>query len=91
MLNGTFPITRSKPPSGGRESANDSARISASGYSAAAIPAVTGSSSTPSTRAPGGAKARKFPLPQPGSSTVPPSKPRPVTASHIARTIAASV
>ena len=35
--NGTLPITRSKEPSRARVSANDSLRICASGYSAAAI------------------------------------------------------
>ena len=91
LENGTLPITRSNPPSGSCESLNDSLRTSASGYSSAAIPAVTGSSSTPSIRAAPGASPRKFPEPHPGSRTVPPSNPSPVTASHIARTIPASV
>jgi hypothetical protein len=64
--NGTLPITRSKEFSGTRVEANDSLRICASGYSAAAIRAVTGSSSTPVTSAPSGAKAMKLPDPQPG-------------------------
>ena len=55
------------------------------------MPAVTGSSSIPVTSAPSGAKAMKFPLPQPGSRTRPRSKPSACTAAHIALTIAASV
>ena len=55
------------------------------------MPAVTGSSSTPVSWAAAGANAMKFPLPQPGSSTRPPSKPSACTASHIACTSAASV
>jgi hypothetical protein len=55
------------------------------------MPAVTGSSSIPVSWAPRGANARKFPLPQPGSSTRPRSKPSARTARHICRTSAASV
>ena len=78
-LNGTLPITRSKWPSGSRVSAKDSHRISASGYNLAAIAAVTGSSSTPSTCAPGGARPMKLPTAAAGSSTCPPSNPSAVT------------
>ena len=49
--------------------------IVASGYRAAAIAAVIGSSSTPVMRAAGGAKPMKLPEPQPGSRTRPPVKP----------------
>ena len=55
------------------------------------MPAVTGSSSIPVTWAPSGANAMKLPLPQPGSSTWPRSKPSAWTAFQIAWTIAASV
>lgn len=90
-LNGTLPTTRSKWPSGSRVSAKDSHRISASGYSRAATAAVTGSSSTPSTWAPGGARPMKFPLPQPGSSTCPVPDPSAVTWSQTTFASAASV
>ena len=89
--NGTFPITRSYQPSGSRVTANDSARIRACGYSAAAIPAVTGSSSTPVTWAPSGARPMKFPDPQPGSSTRPPVNPSLRAPSQITAASAASV
>ena len=65
--------------------------ISASGYSAAAICAVTGSSSTPVMLAPSGAKAMKFPLPQPGSRTRPAVNPSCPMPAQIAWTRLASV
>ena len=89
--NGTFPITRSNEAPGARHSANEPDTIRALGYSAAAIAAVTGSSSTPVMSAPFGAKPTKLPLPQPGSRTAPRSNPSRLTAVHIAWTKAASV
>ena len=91
LPNGTLPIARSKLPSGARVSAKDSLAMSASGYSLAAIEAVTGSSSTPVTRAPPGAKPMKFPLPHPASRTRPPAKPSCCTPVQMAWTRAASV
>ena len=49
LPNGTLPMVRSKLPAGSRVSAKDSARISAWGLKAAAIAAVIGSSSTPTS------------------------------------------
>ena len=91
FANGTLPIAASKTPSGRRVSAKLSVRIVAFGYSPAAIPAVTGSSSTPVIWAFFGAMPMKVPAPEPGSSTRPPSKPNSRIASHIASTMAASV
>ncbi|MFT4218311.1 MAG: hypothetical protein QM619_14155 [Micropruina sp.] len=89
--NGTFPIAASNDPSGSRVSANDSPRTSACGYRARLIAAVTGSSSTPVMRACSGAMPRNVPSPEPGSSTLPPSKPSAVIARHICLTINGSV
>ena len=72
-------------------SANDSVRMSACGCRAAAIAAVTGSTSIPVTSAESGANAMKFPLPHPGSRTRPPVNPSAVTPSQIAWATAASV
>ena len=47
--NGTLPMTRSKDASGKRAPAKEPGTIVAPGYSAAAIAAVTGSTSTPVT------------------------------------------
>jgi len=62
-------MTRSNEFSGRRVVAKVPLMILAVGYRAAAIPAVTGSSSTPAIWAVGGAKPMKLPEPQPGSRT----------------------
>jgi hypothetical protein len=58
----------------------------ASGWRALAIPAVTGSTSTPvgSMANRSGTVARKVPLPTPGSRTLPPLNPLASTARHTA-------
>ena len=53
--------------------------------------AEIGSSSTPTMRAPSGARPMKCPDPQPGSRTSPPSNPNSVTAFHMAAAITGSV
>ena len=65
--------------------------MSAGGYSAAAIPAVVGSNSTPVITAPAGARPMKFPDQQPGSNTGPPVKPNSVSARHAWETTTGSV
>lgn len=91
LLNGTFPTAASKCPSGRRVSANDSARTVACGYSARLIAAVSGSSSTPVICVRSGASPMNVPAPEPGSRTVPPVKPRPVSARHTCLAISGSV
>ncbi len=72
-----------------------SARIQASGNSFAAIRAVIASASMPVSAALAaafsGTSARNRPVPQPGSSTLPPLKPMRVSASQIDRTMNSGV
>ena len=84
--NGTLPTAASNVPAGYGVAAKDSVRIVASGYSAVAIAAVVGSSSTPTMSADAGAMPMKVPAPAPGSSTRPPSKPSSPSAVQIALT-----
>ena len=63
-------MTASMRSAGRRVSRKCSMRMSWPGYSTRAIRPERRSSSTPMKRMPAGAWARKFPMPQPGSSTV---------------------
>ena len=67
---GTLPMTASMRSSGRRVSRKCSMRMSWPGCSTRAIRPERRSSSTPMKRMPAGARARKFPMPQPGSRTV---------------------
>ncbi len=93
-LNGGLPIASSNV-SAMRALVKSSLRTQASGCSSAAIRAVHGSISIAvalvlPTRL-SGIKARNSPVPQPGSSTVPPAKPMRVTAPQMARTMYSGV
>ncbi len=72
-------------------SANDSTRTVACGYNAAAIEAVTSSSSTPTISAEGGASPMNVPEPAPGSCTLPLANPSPSIRRHMWLTISGSV
>ena len=93
-LNGGLPITSSNV-SASRALVKSSFLTQASGCSSAAIPAVHGSISMavnavlPASAS--GISARNSPVPQPGSSTVPPAKPMRVTAPQMARTMYSGV
>ena len=93
-LNGGLPTARSKL-SGRRALVKSSPLIHASGWSSLAIRAVVGSISMPvaADRAAtfSGIIARNRPVPQPGSSTLPPRKPMRPSAAHTARTMNSGV
>ena len=78
-------------PGGNTTSANDPVNTLAAGCRYPAIAAVTGSSSTPTIRAPTGADPMNTPAPQPGSSTGPPTNPNRDSVCHITPAIAGSV
>jgi hypothetical protein len=81
-----LPTTTSKPAGGSDTRSSGALMMRAWGCSSWAIRAETGSRSTPVqvTGSPLGVAAMNRPLPQPGSSTWPPAKPRPTTARQMA-------
>ena len=93
-LNGGLPTARSNI-SGSRALVKSSLRIHASGYSSLAMRAVVGSISMPVAAdlaaSFSGIIARNRPVPQPGSSTLPPLNPMPERAVQTARTMNSGV